>query len=318
MAKTGEFGLIEHISTLFGDIPTNNIEAIGDDCAVILSTGGKALVITTDLLTEKIHFLREALSPEELGRKSLAVNLSDVAAMGASPVGSLLSLALPADCQGEWAERFMAGYHELSVRYGVPLIGGDTTSSKNSITINVVALGTASRTRIKRRNAARPGDIIAVTGPLGESAAGLRDVLAGRFDTPLAHIHHNPIPCVQEGEWLGRRNEVHAMIDLSDGLASDLPHIMELSGVGATVDLDRIPTPCSIKDAVTGGEDYKLLFTVKPDRWPILEKAYRKRFGTAPVAIGEITCHERTNTPHIVWIKEGKPSPHDWHGFSHF
>ena len=318
MAKTGEFGLIDRIRTLFGDIPSGTIEGIGDDCAVLPSAGGRALVITTDLLTENIHFLRRALSPEELGRKSLAVNLSDVAAMGASPVGSLLSIALPADCRGEWAEQFMAGYHELSLRYGVPLIGGDTTSSESGITINVVALGSAPRNRIKRRSAARPGDIIAVTGALGESAAGLRDVLAGRFDTPLARIHHNPIPCVKEGEWLGHRQEVHAMIDLSDGLASDLPHIMELSDVGAVVDLERIPTPCTLEEAVSGGEDYKLLFTVEPGKWPALCNAYRKRFGMSPVAIGEITSREETTNSHIVWRSAGKPVEREWHGFSHF
>lgn len=318
MAKTGEFGLIDRISILFGDIPSGGIEGIGDDCAVIPVAGERRLVVTTDLLTENIHFLRRALSPEELGRKSLAVNLSDVAAMGASPLGSLLSLALPADCRGEWAERFMAGYHELSLRYGVPLIGGDTTSSESGVTINVVAFGSAPKNRIKRRNAARPGDIIAVTGPLGESAAGLRDVLAGHFDTPLARIHHNPTPCVEEGKWLGHRQEVHAMIDLSDGLASDLPHIMELSGVGATVDLERIPAPCSIEEAVTGGEDYKLLFTVEPEKWPALCNAYRKRFGVPPVAIGEITSQGETTDPHIVWHSAGKPVERDWHGFSHF
>ena len=318
MAKTGEFALIDRIRTLFGDIPSGGIEGIGDDCAVIPSGGGRSTVITTDLLAEGVHFLRRALSPEELGRKSLAVNLSDVAAMGAAPVGSLLSLALPADCRGEWAERFMAGYHELSARYGVPLIGGDTTSSEGGITINVVALGSAPDACIKRRSGARPGDVIAVTGPLGESAAGLRDVLAGRFDTPQARIHHNPTPCVYEGEWLGSRSEVHAMIDLSDGLASDLPHILELSGVGATIHLERIPAPCTLEDALAGGEDYKLLFTARPEDWRQLCGAYRERFGTEPAAVGEVTRKEGDGGPRTAWCSEGRPVEGSWQGFSHF
>ena len=136
-----EFGFIDHIKELFAALPDNGFEGIGDDCAVLPVGEGESLVFTTDMLAEGVHFLRPATSPRELGRKSLAVNLSDVASMGARPVATLLSLSLPADTAGTWAEEFMLGYRELSEEFGVTLAGGDTTRSAAGITINVTAIG---------------------------------------------------------------------------------------------------------------------------------------------------------------------------------
>ena len=219
---------------------------------------GTSLLFTADLLTEGVHFLRAATSARELGRKSLAVNLSDIAAMGARPVATLLSLALPADAEDAWTAEFTEGYRELSARYGAALVGGDTTRSAGGITINVTAIGRAPDAHVKRRDAAREGDIVFVAGELGASGAGLRDILAGRYDTPLAAVHRNPEPQVGEGAWLGARSEVHAMMDLSDGLASDLGHILDRSSAGAEVELlipfaPRGPTCAST--AACGGED---------------------------------------------------------------
>ena len=236
-----EFGFIDRIKDLFATLPDNGFEGIGDDCAVLPVGGGESLVFTTDMLAEGVHFLRAATSSRELGRKSLAVNLSDVASMGARPVATLLSLSLPDDATGAWAEEFMQGYRELSQEFGVTLAGGDTTRSAAGITINVTAIGRAADTHIKRRSGARPGDVIFTAGALGASGAGLRDILAGRYDTPAAAVHRNPRPQVAEGVWLGQRHEVHAMMDISDGLASDIRHIMERSGVGAAIDTERIP-----------------------------------------------------------------------------
>ena len=258
-----EFGFIDHIKELFAALPDNGFEGIGDDCAVLPVGEGESLVFTTDMLAEGVHFLRPATSPRELGRKSLAVNLSDVASMGARPVGTLLSLSLPADTAGTWAEEFMLGYRELSEAFGVTLAGGDTTRSAAGITINVTAIGRIADAHIKRRSGARPGDAILVAGELGLSGAGLRDILAGRYDTPAAAAHRNPQPQVAEGIWLGARPEIHAMMDLSDGLASDIRHIMERSGVGAAIDIGRIPLAqgADVETAACGGEDYKLLLT---------------------------------------------------------
>ena len=149
-----EFGFIDHIRRRFADLPDQGFEGIGDDCAV-LPLGGEALVFTSDLLTEGVHFLLHATSARELGGKSLAVNLSDVAAMGARPVATLLSIALPPDASGVWAEEFMEGYRELSARFGTPLVGGDTTRSESGVTINVTAIGRSPLTHLKRRRDAR-------------------------------------------------------------------------------------------------------------------------------------------------------------------
>lgn len=310
-----EFGFIDSIRALCADLPQNGFEGIGDDCAVLPAGGGESLVFTADLLTEGVHFLRGATTPEELGGKALAVNLSDVAAMGARPVATLLSLALPADATDAWAARFMEGYHALSARYGVALIGGDTTRSESGIAINVTAIGRAADTHLKRRSAARPGDTLFVAGALGASGAGLRDILAGRCDTPLAALHRNPLPQVEEGIWLGGRPEVHAMMDLSDGLASDVRHIMEQSGVGAVLDLERIPVAegADLRTAACGGEDYKLLFTAAADGAERLAAEWLARFGTPLCPVGRIESGDR-----LRWLRGGQEETLDWRGFTHY
>ncbi|MDR2885250.1 MAG: thiamine-phosphate kinase [Rikenellaceae bacterium] len=313
----GEFEFIYKIKELFGGIEGSSsgsfgrrIEGIGDDCAVLPMGDGRAMVVTTDMLLEGSHFLPAAAPARVIGRKSLAVNLSDVAAMGAQPVATLLSIGLPKDCTGEWAEGFIQGYKELSAEHGVALIGGDTTASQNGIAINVVAIGVADETHIKRRSDAQAGDLVCVCGRLGESAAGLRDVLAGRYDTPAALAHHNPAPQVAEGLWLGAQVDVHAMIDLSDGLASDLAHVLRASGVGTEVDLDAIPTDYTLADALAGGEDYKLLFTAASA--DVVER-YRREVGEVYI-VGRIVPGE----PHIKWLRDGREVAGDWRGFTHF
>ncbi len=310
-----EFGFIDKICARFAELPLNGFEGIGDDCAVLPVADGDALLFTADLLNEGVHFLRRATSARELGGKALAVNLSDIAAMGGRPVATLLSLALPPDAGETWAEEFMEGYRALSERYGVALVGGDTTRSGQGITINVTAIGRAPLSCIKRRSAARPGDVLFTTGALGASGAGLRDLLAGRLDTPAAVEHRNPRPQVEEGLWLGMRREVHAMMDLSDGLASDLRHILDRSGVGAEVLLERIPVAegSDLQTAACGGEDYKLLLTADAEGAGRLADEFLKRFGSPLHPLGRIT-----GTRELVWLQNGNPVPLDWHGFTHY
>lgn len=310
-----EFGFIDKICARFAELPLNGFEGIGDDCAVLPVADGDALLFTADLLNEGVHFLRRATSARELGGKALAVNLSDIAAMGGRPVATLLSLALPPDAGETWAEEFMEGYRTLSERYGVALVGGDTTRSGQGITINVTAIGRAPMSCIKRRSAARPGDVLFTTGALGASGAGLRDLLAGRLDTPAAVEHRNPRPQVEEGLWLGMRREVHAMMDLSDGLASDLRHILDRSGVGAEVLLERVPVAegSDLQTAACGGEDYKLLLTADAEGAGQLADEFLKRFGSPLHPLGRIT-----GTRELVWLQNGNPVPLDWHGFTHY
>lgn len=310
-----EFGFIDHICRRFADLPANGFEGIGDDCAVLPLADGDALVFTADLLVEGVHFLRHATSARDLGAKALAVNLSDVAAMGARPVATLLSVALPSDATGDWAGEFMEGYRDLSERYGTALVGGDTTASIGGITINVTAIGRVAAGRIKRRSAARPGDRILVAGELGASGAGLQEILDGRPDTPLADIHRRPEPQVAEGLWFGEHPEVHAMMDLSDGLASDIGHILDRSGVGAEIDLEAIPVAAGadLRTAVCGGEDYKLLLTAAPESANTLAADFEVRFGRPLYPIGRIVAQ-----PGLAWLRDGVPQSVDWHGFEHF
>ena len=310
-----EFLFIEEVSKRFADLPAHGFEGIGDDCAVLPVGDVEALLFTADLLAEGVHFLRAATSARELGRKSLAVNLSDVAAMGGRPVATLLSLSLPADATEDWAQEFMEGYHESSKKFGVALVGGDTTRSEGGIVINVTAIGRADLDRIKRRSDARAGDTIFVTGELGASGAGLQDILAGRCDTPLAALHRNPQPAVAEGIWLGGRSEVHAMMDLSDGLASDIGHILERSHCGAAIDTERIPVAAGADTrlAACGGEDYKLLLTADSAAAEQLMHDFQEAFGVPLYPVGRIV-----EGSELVWLRDGQPIQLGWTGFSHY
>lgn len=245
--------------------------------------------------------------------KSLHVNLSDVAAMGAKPVATLLSIALPEGAQGEWAEAFMRGYHAVSEREGVALVGGDTTASRDRITINVVAIGRAPQSNIKRRSAAHIGDIIAVTGKLGASSKGLVDIMFGDLNTLAAQHHRVAQARTAEGRWLGTQREVHAMMDISDGIASDIKHIMEQSKVGAAIELERIPTEYDLRYALSGGEDYELLFTVEADKVESLAEELYNNCGTRLSVVGEITAEQE-----LVWRERGERVELDLHGFTHF
>ncbi len=307
-----EFGLIDKIKEMFSMLDHHSFEGIGDDCSV-LAMGDEALVFTSDMLVEDIHFLREGISPFDLGYKSLAVNLSDVAAMGVRPVATLLSVAIPKEITGDYIEEFIAGYHALSSKYNVALVGGDTTASKGAFCINITAIGRGPITNLKRRGSAKVGDLIVVNGSLGESGAGLKDILEGKTNTPLAKIHCRPEPQVAEGEWLGKQKQVHAMMDISDGVASDLRHIMSLSGVGARVDVDMVPTSVDIRDALTAGEDYKLLLTVCADEWPKLDDAYFAQFGERLHVIGRIEEGDA-----LQWYDNNKELNDDFIGFRHY
>jgi len=314
MTAFGERELIEYIVRSFSGQAGSVLEGIGDDCAVIPISEDESIVLTTDMLCEDVHFLRRAASAAQIGYKSLAVNLSDVAAMGAAPLASMLSISVPKECGRSWACGFVDGYRRLSRWYGVELIGGDTVGSADRITVNVVAIGRVANRNIKRRSGARPGDLIAVNGFLGDSAAGLADVLAGRFDTPLARLHHHPVAQVREGIWLGRQPQVSAMMDISDGICSDLPRIMERSGVGAQVHLDKIPTCRTIGQAVSGGEDYKLLFTAGEADFERLASDYRSEFGSGLHVIGRITEQRGL----LEWFDGRKPVNPVFESFRHF
>ncbi len=318
MQQLGEFGLIDRIRKMTS-VPDPSWVGIGDDCAVIpLSpeTGGAPasdLLVSTDMLVEGTHFLMEDISPRQLGWKSAAVNISDIAAMGGKPIATFLSLALPKTLPEQWMQEFMEGYNGISEKYGAALLGGDTTCSPDRICINVAVLGTCPRGKAKLRSAARPGDLVCVTGTLGDSAAGLRLILGGQKGAAprLMDRHYTPTPRVEEGLALSCLPGVHAMMDISDGVGSDLRHILDESGVGARIDTGKLPISkelqalCSEKGwdpkelALSGGEDYELLFTMDPQETPDIPYT----------VIGEITAN-----PTVTW--EG--GSRDYMGYKHF
>jgi thiamine-monophosphate kinase len=210
--------------------------------------------------------------------------------MGATPVATLLSLALPEERFGKWSAEFMRGYHAASKKYGVKLVGGDTTKSELGVCVNVTAIGRAPMTEIKRRSAAKVSDIVMVTGKLGASAAGLRDVLAGKAKSRNARVHLMPEARVAEGVWLGEQAEVHAMMDISDGIASDLEHIAKQSKKSVVVTWKNLPIAkgATAEDAFGGGEDYELLLTVDKHKADELAQCFEQKFGKPLYRIGRV------------------------------
>ena len=319
MKNYGEFDFIANIRRMFAELPKSDFEGIGDDCSV-LPMGDEALVFTADMLNEGIHFLTERSTAYQIGYKSLMVNISDVAAMGAKPVATLLSLALPEERFGEWSDEFMRGYYEASARYNVALVGGDTTKSNYGVGINVTAIGRVAKANIKRRSAAKIGDVIAVTGRLGASAAGLRDVLNGVCNTENAKIHLMPEAQVREGEWFGAQCAVHAMMDVSDGIASDMRHILDESKVSAVIAENDIPVAegATLEDALCGGEDYQLLLTIDERKAISLAKEFHDRFGKPLYIIGRVV--ESNNRWDKLCFEDANGVLHcsDIAGYSHF
>ena len=279
----GELGLIEQIRRTF-PITGKNIElGIGDDCAILRPPAGSEVLVTTDLTLEGRHFRRDLHPPESVGHRCLARGLSDLAAMGATPLAAFLSLALPAPmvatAEGRgWIESFLAGLQGLAEMHRVPLAGGDTSESpggKNgSILADIVLVGAAPKGQALRRSGAAAGDALYVTGQLGGAAAELTTMLKRRrriltVATMEGHPHLFPEPRLDAGEALLRRRLATACIDLSDGLSTDLTHLCRASGLSAEIDQAALPThplaarlgtDAALQAALHGGEDYELLF----------------------------------------------------------
>ncbi len=315
LGELGEFGLIREISG--GVSAPEGVLGIGDDCAVIPQHGGVDTLVSSDMLVEGSHFLTEDIGPYRLGWKSAAVNLSDIAAMGGRPTATFLSFALPSRLSAGWVREFMRGYRDISLKFNCPLLGGDTTSTPDRMSICVTVMGECPHGAARLRSCAREGDLVCVSGPLGDSAAGLRIImqksLRDAVEQTLVERHYLPMPRVDEGLALSATRGVHAMMDISDGIGSDLRHILEASGAGAEIDTAALPlseelkTVCArrrwdpVELAACGGEDYELLFTVDPDAERCLSVPH--------FVIGRIVPGSG-----IVW----KGSRRDYLGFAHF
>jgi len=268
-----------------GDRPGRGI---GDDCAILPIPRGHEMLVTTDFSLEGIHFRREWHPPDSIGHRCLARGLSDIAAMGGTPRAVFLSLAMPADLPQKWVDEFLGGLLKLAKRYNVQLAGGDTAQSSNGILADIVVVGSVPSGKALLRSGARAGDILYVTGTLGESVATLQDLRRGKKFWPITQPrHYYPDPRLAVGRYLREKKLATAMIDTSDGLSTDLRHLCDESGTGAQVEaasLPTIPGDNGLQYALHGGEDYELLFTAPPNR-----RVPKKIAGVPISAIGSIT-----------------------------
>ena len=269
------------------------IEGIGDDCAILQLPPGHVALVTTDFTLEGVHFRREWHPAETVGHRCLARGLSDIAAMGGTPIAAFLSLALPKDLTQAWVGQFLKGLLKLADAFKVSLAGGDTAQSPGGILADIVVMGSVSKGKAIRRSGARPGDGIYVTGSLGAAAASLKLLMAGQKLRPVDYPRQFcPVPRLEVGQFLREKSLASAMIDISDGLSTDLGHICEESGVGAEIQAEAVPVAVigkparevDLRFALHGGEDYELLFTA-----PRGKRVPSRIAGVAVSQIGEVT-----------------------------
>ena len=273
---------------------------IGDDATLFRPRRRHDTILTCDWFLEGTHFLRDDHPPDSVGWKCLARAVSDIAAMGGTPRCFLLGLALPASLTGPWLDDFLAGLRRASRKLGCALAGGDTTR-RDEVLINVTVVGEVKAGSAALRSGARAGDVLYVSGRLGEAELGLRILRQGkkppRVRNPLTRKHLYPEPRVALGQWLAGARLVSSMMDLSDGLSSDLPRLCAASGVGARLEMVRIPRVRipkhafregidSTRLALHGGDDYELLFTVPPHRLQIVPASFQ---GVPLTSIGTVT-----------------------------
>ena len=311
LREIGEFGLIKRVTHNCLVRSEGVFKGIGDDCAVIQVNPEQLLLVTTDLLIERTHFKLDWTSPEDLGAKALAVNLSDIAACGGIPREAFISLAIPERVAIEWLDRFYYGMMSLARVHQVNLLGGDTSESKSDLMINITLTGIVNREDILLRSGACPGDILCLIGTLGESSGGLKLLLSDKMtwtqeEIELIRSHLCPKPLVKEGRILAQSGMCDALIDVSDGLSSDLNHLCEQSHVGAKLFESQLPISRNLvkafgedKDQIinfvlNGGEDYALLAAIKSEGLVDIKESL-KQIGADVHVIGKFTSDLKKN-----------------------
>ena len=324
--------IIEDIrSRLPGARAAGLVQGIGDDCAVLVKGGGLLELVTTDTLVEGVHFDLGWHPAYLLGRKAVSVNVSDIAAMGGVPCFALLALGLPATLEKTWLDDFLAGFTAALQEYGVVLVGGDTVRSPAGLLLSVTVLGEVAEGEVLYRHGARPGDEVWVSGCLGGAAAGLELCRGGRA-LPVGHpwaslgrAHLDPTAQVRLGRLLATSGLVRAMMDLSDGLATDLAHLCQESGVGAEVDGACLPLADELQQAaqelgrdpldwaLAGGEDYGLLFTAPADAAEELVRLVARAGGSVISRVGRITAGSG-----VVLFHQGRSRRIAYQGYDHF
>lgn len=290
------------------------------------------MLVTTDTLAEGAHFSRESAPPRMLGGKCAAVNISDIAAMGGQPKYALLSPCFPKGLPVKWIKDFLIGFHETLKQHGCILIGGNVSSARDWISVTVTVMGDIAEKRIVKRDGAKPGDLIYITGTVGDSTLGLDLLLSGRkpldkTEKYLVSRHLSPTPRVEWGMLIAEKALASAMIDVSDGLALDLARLVESSKVCADVSLDTIPLSVPAKRmlagmgqddgwrrVLTGGEDYELLFTVHPEK----EGRLKKLIGSGKIVASKIGCVTDGAKPKIkIFYSSGRGLKVGEYGYVH-
>ena len=307
VSASGEFELIAHLTRGLSSSP-DVVLGVGDDCAVLDLNGASLLLATCDTQVEGMHFTRQFSSPEQIGRKALAVNLSDIAAMGGEPRYALISLLLPSDLSRSYLDSIYTGLRHEATRYATAIVGGNIASSGKSASlgIDITLLGTIERGHALTRHGAHNGDTLMVTCTLGDSAAGLYTLQHPDSRYPhdaqevLRAVYRTPQPRIRAGRVLSQLGPaiVTSMLDLSDGLSGDLSHLCARSNVGARIELARLPLSPSLRSvaasigsdpfswALHGGEDYELLFTVSPGNEQRVIEAVHAATGIPVTPIG--------------------------------
>ena len=291
------------------------VTGIGDDCAVLRVPPGHELLVTTDFTIENVHFRRDWYRPELVGRRCLTRGLSDIAAMGGEPLAAFLSLAVSGDVPQKWVDRFLKGLLDLAKEFKLPLAGGDTAQSMSGIQADIVVVGSVPKGKAVLRSGAKAGQQIYVTGELGASAAVLARLAESKPVGAECSSHFRPQARVAVGQWLRQRRIASAMIDLSDGLSTDLEHICKESHVGAEIEAAAIPRAqvgpgkkrVALNLALHGGDDYELLFT----------SASRVPSKVAGVQVTRIGRTTRSAGMRLI-VADGKVRPLQAKGWEHF
>jgi len=328
LQEIGEFGLIDLIKQGTINDPGSIVAGIGDDAAVIRPHPQHLQLLTTDMLVEDIHFSLKTTTPWQLGYKAMAVNFSDIAAMGGRPRHAVVAVAIPPVLTVEFIINMYDGMKAICKEYGVNIAGGDTVASRQGLVINVTVVGEAVSGNVVLRSGAQPGDIVAVTGPLGSSGGGLALLQRGEwekfsFAPPLVAAHLTPRPQVELGTLLAAHG-VSSMDDISDGLASEVHEIAAASKVGMVIDAAKIPLAPELiaaskflgkpplDYALYGGEDYQLLVTLSPETFDRLIKEFGANILTP---IGRVVPSAEGV---LLVADDGQASPLAPHGYNHF
>jgi thiamine-monophosphate kinase len=324
----GETGFIHYLQQQFS--VNSPLVGIGDDCAVIPMTKDMAWLVTTDALIEGVHFLKEKIGASQLGYKTIAVNVSDIAAMGGEPRYAFLSIALPKNTDCNWLNQLVQGMKEACQLWNISLLGGDTVGSKNDLFLNITLIGTAHPQKIKYRHQAQVGDMICLTNDVGNAGGGLKALqnqLSLNADVQyLIDAHFHPQPSTEQGKWLASHSAVHAMMDISDGLDCDLRRLIKASQCGAMIEITQLPISKALLQvsqeqhwvafdiALTGGEDYCLLLTIAQDQLQSLQSSFHAIFGKPLYAIGQIIDLPEQ----LIYQLDGKPKKMHLRPFDHF